>query len=231
MGSYPQVKKVIYNCDVDNDPLFIDKFYFQEIKIKPIVANPVLYSKSKLTDLIFIQDMGFTFTKLISGKLKSILQSQRNNGLQFIQCSVFKDDIEYKDYWLLNMYEFNQEYIDIENSTIYYEKHTDDFYTTYKTEKIVLKLKGIEELMSHIEFAKDKTEMIGIEKLRLVNNIKEDFFRLRYVLGGINYIISEKLKIEIENAGCTGIEFQPTELSFNEWMAVGGEREKVYGKY
>ena len=61
MGSYPQVKKVIYNCDVDNDPLFIDKFYFQEIKIKPIVANPVLYSKSKLTDLIFIQDMGFIF--------------------------------------------------------------------------------------------------------------------------------------------------------------------------
>ena len=77
-----------------------------------------------MTDLIYLQDTGFTFTKLISGKLKSILERQRNNGLQFIQCSVFKDDIEYKDYWLLNMYEFNQEYIDIENSTIYYEKHT-----------------------------------------------------------------------------------------------------------
>ena len=53
---------------------------------------------------------------------------------------------------------------------------------------------------------------------------------LKYVNGGIGYYVSEKLKQEIEDAGCTGIEFQPVELSYNEWTAPGGEREKVYGK-
>jgi hypothetical protein len=42
--------------------------------------------------------------------------------------------------------------------------------------------------------------------------------------------VSEKLKQEIEDVGCTGIEFQPIELSYNERTAPGGEREKLYGK-
>ena len=50
---------------------------------------------------------------------------------------------------------------------------------------------------------------------------------LNYVFGG-KYFISEKLKQEIEDAGCTGIEFQPSYLSLNEWLH--SEREKVYGK-
>jgi len=60
--------------------------------------------------------------------------------------------------------------------------------------------------------------------------ITEDFFALRYVSGGAGYYVSEKLKKEIETAGCTGIEFQPSELRYNEWLAPGGEREKIYGK-
>ncbi len=42
------------------------------------------------------------------------------------------------------------------------------------------------------------------------------------------FFVSEKLKQEIEQAGCTGIEFQPSHLSLNEWFH--NEREKIYGK-
>ena len=62
------------------------------------------------------------------------------------------------------------------------------------------------------------------------SDFKEDFFVLNYIDGGIKYLVSEKLKQEIEEAGCTGIEFQPSELSYSEWTAPGGERERVYGK-
>ncbi|MDP5201333.1 hypothetical protein [Flavobacterium sp. DG2-3] len=41
------------------------------------------------------------------------------------------------------------------------------------------------------------------------------------------YYISEKLKKEIDDAGCIGIEFQPAELSSFEWIH-GGERDKIY---
>ncbi|MEG2334861.1 hypothetical protein [Chryseobacterium sp.] len=43
-----------------------------------------------------------------------------------------------------------------------------------------------------------------------------DFLTLNKVEGGIQYLVSEKLKQEIEDAGCTGIEFQPSYLSLNE---------------
>ena len=52
---------------------------------------------------------------------------------------------------------------------------------------------------------------------------------LQYVEGGIKYVVSDKLKKEIEDSGCTGIEFQPIELSINEWLQ-GGEREKIHNK-
>ena len=71
-------------------------------------------------------------------------------------------------------------------------------------------------------------EVVTINSIFLNERVNEDFFLLK---NGVKYIVSEKLKQEIEDAGCTGIEFQPVEMSYNEWIAPGGEREKVYGKY
>ena len=68
-----------------------------------------------------------------------------------------------------------------------------------------------------------------ITRIVLNNTIDHDFFVLRHVEGGVQYIVSEKLKNEIEDAGRTGIEFQPVELSYTEWLQ-GREREKIYGK-
>lgn len=73
-------------------------------------------------------------------------------------------------------------------------------------------------------------ETVTINNIYLNENVNEDFFMLNYVESGVKYIASEKLKKEIEEAGCTGIEFQPIELSINEWLMSGGEREKIYGK-
>lgn len=231
-GHYPQVKDVIYHCNVWDNPLFVDRFHFEKINVIPIVANPILHPKSKFTDIIDTNSaIGFSFGKiLISGKLKSILEKNKKNGLQFFQCSVFKDGVEYSDYWLLNVFEFNHEYIDFKKSTISYEKQSDDYNVSYKIEKLYLDLSSLSQFMEYVEIAKPKAEMVGIEKLFLNDNVSDDFFMLRYVFGGMHFV-SEKLKQEIEDAGCTGIEFQPTELSYNEWTAPGGERERTYGNY
>ena len=60
------------------------------------------------------------------------------------------------------------------------------------------------------------------------DTLTDDFITIKYAEGGIQYLVSEKLKHEIEDAGCTGIEFQPSEISFNDWLST--EREKIYGK-
>jgi hypothetical protein len=85
----------------------------------------------------------------------------------------------------------------------------------------------MEEFLKLTEFHKQKMEIVSIENICLNADVKKDFF---FIKTAGQYIVSEKLKQEIEDAGCTGIEFQPIELSFNEWTILGGEREKIYGK-
>ena len=59
---------------------------------------------------------------------------------------------------------------------------------------------------------------------KMIKAVKKNISIPLIVGGGI------RSKKEIEDAGCTGIEFQPIELSYNEWLMPGGEREKIYGK-
>lgn len=222
IGHYTQVKNVIYHCDVFDNPLFIDRFHSEKINVDPIIANAVLHPKSNLTDLIDVSDMGFTLKKLISGKLKSILDAKKATGSQFFQCSVFKDGIEYKDYWLLYVYKYNIEYIDFSKSKISVGIRKKEG----GTEKKPLHINTLVEYLKAIETHKEKMEIVVIDNLYLNTNVNDDFF---FINTPGMYVVSEKLKKEIEDANCTGIEFQPIELSINEWLQ-GGEREKVYEK-
>ena len=70
---------------------------------------------------------------------------------------------------------------------------------------------------------------LKIKKIKIIEK-GINFLALKNVDDGIQYLISDILKNEIEDAGCTGLEFQPLELSYNEWTAPGGERDKLYGK-
>lgn len=227
-GFYPQIKSVKYYCHIWNTPNFMGNIHFEKFPDDVVLATPILNEKANLTDLIEIGDVGFNLNLLISGKLKEVLEKYigENNG-EFINCPIMKSDVEFSDYWVFNGYSFNQEYIDFNNSLIKYEKQDDDFETTYKTKMIFLSLENLKQFDEYVKIAQEKTELITIEKLILKENISSDFFMLRHVFNGI-YLVSEKLKQEIEEAGCTGVEFQPSNLSLNEWLHH--EREKIYGK-
>ncbi|PRB06184.1 hypothetical protein CQ046_03175 [Chryseobacterium sp. MYb7] len=211
-------------------PKFVGNIYHEKINFEPYLLDIELFANSKVNDLIM--DGGPISGKLImSGTLKRILEKSRNTGMQFFNISILKKNEAYHDYWLINMYEFNQEFIDFKNCKIIYEKKDENFNVTYSTKNIEIHVDDLEEFENHLKRTKEKLEITIIEKLALKEDIiGDDFFSLRYVSGGVGYYVSEKLKNKIEDTGCTGIEFQPSELSYNEWVAPGGEREKVYGK-
>lgn len=225
LGHYPQVKDIKQNCDVWDEPRFIEHTHFTKIDFEPITANAVLHTKSKLTDLISVTGMGFTRKLLMSETLKTILEANRKTGLQFFKSSVIYDGFVIEDYWILNIYEVDMQFIDFSKSDIYRTE-----YTVNKIEKI--------NIDSYNEFLNERDKInqqgypagIMIDPVKLNQSISEDFFAILDVMGGVNYIVSEKLKKEIEDANCTGIEFQPTELTTAEWTAPSGEREKIYGK-
>jgi hypothetical protein len=211
------------------EPNFIGSVRNEKIDFEPYLLDVELFSNSKINDLIM--DGGPISSKLtVSGRLKSILENYRKTGMQFFNINILKKGEVLSDYWILNMYEFNQEFIDFSKCKIIYRKKDDDFEVTFSAKNLEIKVNNIKEFNDYIEKAKEKMETITIEKLSLTDNLSEDFFILKYVFGGIGYYVSERLKQELEDAGCTGIEFQPIELSYNEWTAPGGEREKIYGK-
>lgn len=223
MGRLPQTKEEIYHCDVWNEQRFIEHVQFTKAEFEPIVANAVLYPNSNLTDLINISAVGFAKKLLISGKLKSILSSSRATGLEFFNAPIIRKDNVLHDYWIVNVYEIDMRFIDFRKSDVFI---TENVFTNIER----LNLKSLQDFLDKKEEVDKKGYPYGIliERFELLPETDQDFFALLNVGGGVKYIVSERLRKEIEKAGCTGLEFMPVELTLNEWLQ-GGEREKAYG--
>lgn len=224
VGDYNQVQKAIHNCDIWNEPNFIDRIDFIKIDFEPLLSSAVLAKNAKLTDLISASVVGFSSRLLISGKLKILIEKYSQETCQFFKSPVIFKNTIIENYWILHPYKFNLEVIDFKNSVI------------YETQNVFLKILKL-SINSIEEFYEAKSKIdnkgrefgIFIERIKIRDHVLLDFFILRYVEAGVKFIVSEKLKWELEEADCTGIEFQPVELSLGEWLH-GGEREKIYGK-
>jgi hypothetical protein len=93
----------------------------------------------------------------------------------------------------------------------------------------IINFENIDEFnlfVSNIRYPK----MISFNDVFFNENMDLDFFSLRYIEGAHKGIVSERLKNELVRNEMSGIEFKPIELSLNEWLMPGGEREKIYGK-
>lgn len=224
MGKLPQIDDYIYHCDVSNEPKFIGNLNFKKIDFTPIPVYPILYPKSKKTDLI---QRGGSISShlLVSSKFKNILESFKVNHIQFFKNPIVHKGVEDHNYWVINSYNVRMDLIDFDNSKVFLMKNTFN-----KVEE--LNIRDIDSYKSKKLQILDKgyPYSILVENFKLKECTKEHFFVLKDIEGGLGYIVSEKLKKEIEDAGCTGIEFQPTVLSYDEWMNPRGEREAIYGK-
>jgi hypothetical protein len=223
VGKFFQSETIVYNYENIDNPKFLNNIYFKEVDFDPIVPIPILHKKAKITDLISNVNAGGNLHLIISEKLKNIIEKYRTKGLQFFKTSVIKENIEYDDYFSINIYESNMEFIDFVKSNINVRVRKKGG----GTESIKIQVNSLEEFLSIVDFHKEKMELVTIDNIFLNNQVNKDFFMLK---NRVNIIVSEKLKQEIEDAGCTGLEFQPIELSYNEWTAPSGEREKLYGK-
>lgn len=225
VGKYPQVENAIYPCEIWTEPTFVDRVNFIYTDFVPLTATAIIKEGAKLTDLISAGIVGYSLKLLMSGRLKKSIQAFRTSGLQFYQSSVLFDESEVIDYWVLNPFEINMEFIDYRKSEIFLIKNVFN-----KIEK--LEIQTFDDFMdqkSRIE-SKGYPFSILIDHIELVDNVSQDFFTLLNVEGGVKYVVSERLRQHIELQGLTGIEFMPVEFSLNEWHGSGREREKVYGK-
>ena len=226
MGKIPQVKEYIHNCHVYDEPKFIGRFSLEKIEIQPILSNAVLYSNAKQTDFINTYgDVGFSFGNLISNKFKDILDKFNCYGFQFFKTYLVQKNQKFETYWQSYKYDFPYQYIDFERTTFLFKDRDIDKNIINQ----VISFNTIDEFLlftNKIRYPK----WIFFKDISFTENMDLDFFALRYTEGGHNGVVSEKLKIEIEKEGLTGIEFRPIEISLSEWQKRDGLREQVYGR-
>lgn len=198
---FPQTTPV-YTCSVE-DPNFIDNKIanFKKIESTVIVPHAVVKGKSViLTDLLSTAGgYGFMFRKLISDRLKLLLDKSKSLGFQFLETIVYDKDNNKHKYWLLNSYVFFPEYIDYTKSELYLSgsggvKLNSVACDSFEDYESKIRLNAPVDIYFS-GFSLDTTL------------IEYDFFALNNVSGGLTLIVSEKLKKEIEAAGCTGIDF------------------------
>lgn len=225
MGKVEQSKDYIHNCHVWDDPCFIDRFPFQEIKINPILSNPILHSSSKLTDKIWVSSIGFTYgSMVISNKLKFLLEEFNLFGLQFFKTFIIQNNTKIEDYWQTHISKQAFELLDFEKIDFFYKKRINENVIHEKINNI----NSIDDFMKYKQEIDLPTEFYFTNLV--LKNEKFDFFFLPHYINGTGKgIVSNRLKIEMEKQEITGIEFRPIELSLQDWYH-SGEREKSYGK-
>lgn len=227
MGKLPQVKEVVHNCHVSDNPNFIDRFPFKEIERNPILSNVVLYSKSKQTDLIQTGSIGFSFgSLLISDKMKKIMGRFNCFGVQFFATYIIHKDKKIENYWQTHIYGVPYDFIDFKNTDLLLKDRDEN---RKPIQSYLKRVSNKEEFLNMAETMK-YPKMLFLKNISFIEDMNLDYFFFRNFEGASLGIVSEKLKSEIEKQKITGLEFKPIEISLNDWLGSNGIREKVYGR-
>lgn len=224
VGKLPQVKEEIHNCDIWDDPRFIDRFPYEKIEINPILSNAILYPTAKATDFIEDSNVGFSRSMLISDKLKTILERFNLFGIQFFSTFIIQNNTSIYGYWQSHIYLQAFQLLDFEKINFTLKSRQDDGSVVYND------VDYIKNLNDFLMCKKETKYPVELYFRNLV--LKEqgfDFMFLPHFINGTGKgIISQTLKTTLENERVTGIEFRPIEISLHDWFKT--ERIKIYGK-
>ena len=198
IGTYPQVNNGVFKTTWDSEHSILIVFKEKIISTNIEIPQLILNNKAKLTDVLSVSFISFQL--VTSEKLKKLIESTNYNGVQYFKTSVLLKDNISQDVWILNPFEFRNNYIDFQSSII---KCSDGAGVSFLN---VDSQAAFDALCR--SNGKEERKIYVINEVSLDKSIiKEDFFLLDGVSGGIGYFFSEKLKSKIEEAGCTGIDF------------------------
>lgn len=200
--SLVQAETAIYPVEFD-DPLHIWKWNFKEIPDYVPIPIPKVKAKAKLTDLMSVYFTGSGGRLTISNKLKIILEKYSSDKVQYLSLPMQHKGRQVEGYWLTNILDFDNDKIDYDKSKI-------EVHSLGGTKMFDIKITSYQHF-EQVKLKLEYPERIYIRKV-IVNNLTLDnFLFFEKVYGGVGYYVSEKLKAEIESAGCTGVDFEPLE--------------------
>ena len=195
---FPQVEAGVGDFNVtDSNYIGNVSHYLKKINGNVILPELVLYKSAKLTDLISSGFMGTGDGLILSNKLYTIISSYSGENQQFFKIKLHHKNLENDSYWYLHPSSVNNDLIDFSKSEVW---ELNSFIKD--KERVFINSEEFYEESNKTKYPK----MLAIDKYVLKDNCP-DFFILNFIEGGIGFFVSEKLKNEIEDSGCTGIVF------------------------
>ncbi len=222
IGNQPQIEQLIYSESAIQESVKLMNHF--ELPLNPEIKLPLvrLHKKAKPTDHIFGYYGELIFKLIVSQSFIQILQ--KFNFARFLKLPI---DVEIRKenkatYYLISISEPSHELIDFAKSNIFLRKLSENGSSQFEP----ILFENVSAFLNDINKLEGK---ITLRNLAIKEDCNLDFFLIRYVEGGAKYVVSERLKSALLEAGITGIEFQPTHYSLNEWYA-SEERKRIYGK-
>lgn len=202
-----QVAEAQFSVPVDHPFLTRNIFLKYVPEEQAVTPTAVLAKRAKLTDLLSGATGGHTWQLIVSDKLKQILQRQNNPGIQFLSTIVIYKNVELTSYWLVNPFCYDMDAVNFRESNIYL---TGSGGAKIKQVQISNR-KQFEEMQDSLELPL----RLSITNLVINADVTESLILIKWVrkTGGLCYCVSEGLKMEIEDAGCTGIDFFPVQTA------------------
>ncbi|MCA6470832.1 MAG: hypothetical protein IM591_10575 [Chitinophagaceae bacterium] len=186
------------------DPIYINQWGHTFIPDYVVLPIPKIKTKARLTDLMSVHFTGSSFRLTISSRLKEILEKYSHGNIQFIPLTIYYKKKYLSGYWLTNILSFDNEIaVDYKHSLI----------LERRGENKIISINDFEDFRNY----QNKLiwpKHLFIEKLVFKKIVDANICTIERVSGGVGYFVSEKLKEEIESAGCPGIEFQPIEQMY-----------------
>ena len=197
-----QASSAIYPVNIW-DPIYINQWGHTLIPDYVVLPIPKIKTKAKLTDLMSVFFTGSGGRLTISSRLKAILEKNGHGNIQFIPITIYYKKKYLSDYWLTNILSFDNEKVINYSQSLIFECH-------FTTEIKMITIKDYKDFKQN-EIKLEWPNNLFIEKVVFKSKVEQDFCTVERVSGGAGYFVSEKLKQEIESAGCTGIKFLPIE--------------------
>jgi hypothetical protein len=197
-----QASSAIYPVNIW-DPIYINQWGHTLIPDYVVLPIPKIKTKAKLTDLMSVYFTGSSYRLTISSRLKEILEKNVHGNIQFIPITIYYKKKYLSDYWLTNILSFDNEKVINYSQSLIFECH-------FTTEIKMITIKDYKDFKQN-EIKLEWPNNLFIEKVVFKSKVEQDFCTVERVSGGAGYFVSEKLKQEIESAGCTGIKFLPIE--------------------
>ena len=185
------------------DPIYINQWGNTLIPDFVVLPIPKIKAKANLTDLMSVFFTGSGGRLTISNRLKEILEKNSHGNIQFIPITIYYKKKYLSDYWLTNILSFDNEKVINYSQSLIFECH-------FTTEIKMITIKDYKDFKQN-EIKLEWPNNLFIEKVVFKSKVEQDFCTVERVSGGAGYFVSEKLKQEIESAGCTGIKFLPIE--------------------